>query len=200
MEDSKETQQLEIVGYHTCSTRNGRAYVLENAPFFCDTGNEQWLTDGYYFWTDSDFFARDWGKRGRGYRNGYAIIQCHILIDSDLLLDLVGNVDHQLYFEALIQEYKERLQQAGEEDSATVSQVISYWRDQAQIDREVFPYIAIKAQDGYHEGRINFVENSRAFMPRVTRQQLCLFRDGAGFIREKCLVHPTHWVKKLLTT
>ncbi|MEZ5537957.1 MAG: hypothetical protein R3F02_20320 [Thiolinea sp.] len=194
MGDSKGTQLIEIVGYHTCSSYGGRTHVLANAPFFCDPDNEQWLTDGYYFWTDSDYFAHDWGKKGRGYRRGYAIVQCRIMIDSDLLLDLVGNVDHQLYFEDMIQAYKERLQQAGSiENSVTVSQVIAYWRDQAQAEKDIFPYIAIKAQDGRHEDRLNFVEERREYMPRLTRQQLCLFQEGKDSIKNKCLVHPTLW-------
>lgn len=193
MGEDKVTQQTEIVGYHTCSSYGGKSHVLTSSPFFCDPNNDQWLTDGYYFWTDSDYFAHDWGKKGKGYRRGYAIVQCRIVIDSHLLLDLVGNVDHQLYFEDMVQVYKERLKRTGTDDVATVSQVIDFWRNEARTDRNIFPYIAIKAQDGYHKDRMFFVEGRGEFMPRLTRQQLCLFEDGKSSIMDKCLVHPTHW-------
>lgn len=43
---------ITIKGYHTCKTEGGWSYIRGNAPFLSEPNNRQWLTQGYYFWTD----------------------------------------------------------------------------------------------------------------------------------------------------
>jgi hypothetical protein len=187
--------EVQIVGYHTCSLENGIVYIQTTAPFHCNRNRKQWLTNGYYFWTDSIHFAHEWGHKG--YAGWYAIVKCSLSIDRTLLLDLVGNVEHQLYFGNLMREFEERfavLKRNGrvpQDAEPTVSRVISHWRKKALSNRQMFPYVAIKAQDGYSRDIIPFVDGGREYMPLPTRQQLCLFEEGYGCIQSKELMHPT---------
>lgn len=48
---------VKIKGYHTCKVDGGWRHILKNAPFISEPNNRQWLTQGYYFWTDSNHFA-----------------------------------------------------------------------------------------------------------------------------------------------
>lgn len=48
---------IEIIAFHTCE-KNGQEY---SAPFLSKSNN-QWLTQDYYFWGDSDYFAKKWGE------------------------------------------------------------------------------------------------------------------------------------------
>ncbi|MDQ5768494.1 hypothetical protein [Thiothrix subterranea] len=187
--------EVHIVGYHTCSLDNGLAHIQTHAPFHCNRERKQWLTHGYYFWTDSIHFAHEWGHQG--YAGRYAIVKCSLNLDSTLLLDLVGNVEHQLYFGKLLKDYQARfaeLKRTGrvpQNAEPTVSRIISHWRKKVRTDRRVFPYVAIKAQDGYSRVNIPFVDSGRECMPIPTRQQLCLFEEGYECIQNKELVHPS---------
>lgn len=96
--------EVQIVGYHTCSRDNGITYIQSSAPFHSNPKRKQWLTNGYYFWTDSEHFAHKWGEAS--YEGRYAIMKCLIVMDKGLLLDLVGNVDDLLYFEELTKKFK----------------------------------------------------------------------------------------------
>ncbi|POY42012.1 hypothetical protein C3Z13_08435 [Avibacterium endocarditidis] len=83
--------------YHTCHLEGSLISIFENSPYRCITTTPQWLGNGYYFWTDSEFFAHKWGLLKDKYPKGYAITEYLVDIPKDSFLDLVGNVKDQLF-------------------------------------------------------------------------------------------------------
>lgn len=182
--------KIQILGYHTCSKDNGLKHVEGHAPFHSKTGEPQWLSPGYYFWTDNTYFAYKWGKLPK-YKGQYAIVECLIELDSSVLLDLVGNVDDQLKFKELSRNFYERFMKIGRPDlakKATIGGIIEFYR--RQKNKEMFPFIAIKAQDRYDGGSMKFTSKSKEVMPLLTRQQLCLFEDGRICITKRSIIFP----------
>ena len=194
--------EVQIVGYHTCSRNNGIPYIQSSAPFHSDSKRKQWLTDGYYFWTDSDHFAHKWGDAS--YNGHYAIMKCLIVMEKGLLLDLVGNVEDILYFDELKEKFNAYLAKPEVQSKLhpkfrgkppTVSGTIDFWRKQREKVASngifpMFPYIAIKAHEPPPKSTMRFVENRPEVLLGLTRQQLCLFKEGYGCIRSKELVYP----------
>ncbi|NKX22256.1 hypothetical protein HGF60_11420 [Alteromonadaceae bacterium A_SAG2] len=170
-----------ITGFHTCKNENGYDYVLKNIPFLSGNGKNQWLTQGYYFWTDSDFWAKRWGKEGERVIGKFAINLC---LKTEVL-DLVGNVSHQLEFRTFAKSIEKKL--TGKDD-ISVNQVIEWLRKRPGI----FPYKAIKAQDECGNENIKFVGGRRETLKYLSRQQLCVFKENrdrielCGFIEPHC--------------
>lgn len=189
--------RVEILGFHTCKVTGGAVFLLENAPFISQSSDNQWLTQGYYFWTDSDHFAKIWGRVG--YDNQYAILQCNICLDSGLLLDLVGAVTDQQYFQRLASKFKAHLVKVGGNiNGLTVNAVIDFYRGESERNPEVFPFLAIKAQDHYEERElIPFTPSATDKMILgITRQQLCVFEGGLATITDKQVIFPETFKKK----
>ena len=183
-----------IVGYHTCKQGGGWSFIGSEAPFLSGSGHRQWLTQGYYFWTDSDHYAIEWGQKNKKYDGTYAIVKCKIEIDDDDFFDLVGSVKHQLYFRRELAKYRSRLERAGRNPKElTVSNTLRLLRAKQAETNGYFPFVAIKAQDD-PEGKTCFYvtgdNDRRERMPILTRQQICLFESGYKYIVEKEIVHP----------
>lgn len=187
---------VRVIGYHTCKTEGGWSFVGSEAPFLSCAGDNQWLTQGYYFWTDSDFFAHIWGKVS--YKDDYAIVKCTIIMDDELFLDLVGSTRACIYFQKLLTKFRERLKKISPEKEPTVNAVIAYWRKQSEKNESVFPFVAIKVQDESERGTLEFTGKGRRESMRVSipRQQVCLFEKGLRFLKEKELVHPEEFVNR----
>ncbi len=181
---------LNIRGYHSCKITGGKEHIFNNAPFLSELNERQWLTQGYYFWTDSIKFAHKWGELS--VKGDYAVLKCLVKIERDLLLDLVGSVEDQLYFDKILHLFYQKLKEADPEAKPpTVNAVLSFYRKEAEENQDIFPYCAIKAQDAYSESKVLFTERGRGEeLPLVTRQQLCLFEFASYCIHNKEVVHP----------
>lgn len=181
--------------YHTCKTDGGIDFVSKSAPFLSgknipDERKWQWLSQGYYFWTDDPHFAHIWGERS--YDNNYAILQCSMSFQSDMLLDLAGNVAHNLYFKKLISLYVKRIRRTDPTIQPTVSTVIEHFRKEKKSQPLIFPYQAIKAVDipaDGHRQKIRFTPRSRECLPLVPRIQLCLFEEARDIINDKEIIY-----------
>ncbi len=79
------------VGYHNCRNEGGKEFLKSSVPFLSGDGDNQWLTQGYYFWTDSPYWAERWNP-GRDVAISEFKITFHT---DDELLDLVGNADRK---------------------------------------------------------------------------------------------------------
>lgn len=178
--------EVQIVGFHTCAARGGKQYVKDNAPFLSDGQRSAWLTQGYYFWTDHNYFAKIWGRDCYSkYSKKYAIVKCTISVEESLFLDLVGNTASQLYFQKIANIYISKLKKANSTTRVTIESIIGYWREYAEtVNIEVFPFVAIKIQDTKNLKPIHFTLSSdEKALLGVTRQQLCLFESGKSCIR-----------------
>ena len=168
--------QLTYKGFHACKNEGGYEHMVSNIPFKSGSGRDQWLTEGFYFWTDSDYWARQWRKASmkadQKVIGEFDITLCH---DTELL-DLVGNVQHQFNFRKLKQTLIKFLPKE-EQKGITVHQIIKFFRNR----EEIFPYSAIKAQDGQAMESLRFVDPEFGHdeeMQLVTRQQMCVFEKA----------------------
>lgn len=177
---------ISIVGYHTCRNEGGYEHIFKSIPFLSRPGPNQWLTQGYYFWTDSPYWAEDWLRN-----QDNKVISRFIATfdDCNKLLDLVGNVEHQIEFTELIEIVIEEMGITNSL-SLSVNQVVSFFRehsDKTQF-KGLFDYVAIKAADQKSVQSIKFIEprkkrneKDKPYIPNlrlITRQQLCVF-EGA---------------------
>lgn len=181
-------QTVLVTGYHTCKTDGGWSYVKTEGPFLSGSDLNQWLTQGYYFWTDSCYFAHKWGEDS--YNKSYAILKCSIEIEADLLLDLVGSTEAQLYFERLLTKFRTHLNKVSPNKEPSVHAVIAHWREISIKNKSVFPFVAIKVQDGFRGSKLSFVSKREFINVGIQRQQLCLFEDGLCYLTKKELIYP----------
>ncbi|BCV29218.1 hypothetical protein SHAL103562_17030 [Shewanella algae] len=179
------------VVFHTCQLRGCTATTLKNAPFKSRANQAphwQWLSQGYYFWT-ADYFAHKWGRDS--IRGDYAIVGCEVKFGEGDLLDLVSEFEHQIWLSKMLDMYVAELSKSyndiGKKQTVkpTVCQVIEHYRK-----KNLFPFIAIKADDNYHKKNVKFVPDKNASLFLVRRQQICLFEEGYDRIIGKALVHP----------
>ncbi|MGP5347191.1 hypothetical protein ACTXLJ_11090 [Psychrobacter celer] len=187
-----------IVCFHTCNNCGSKVHILNKAPFLSNSSKAEWLGTGYYFWTDSDYYAHEWGKIPP--RNGeYVIISANVNVNYEDFLDLVGNVEHQLHFNELVTNYKNHLRYListarGSSEKTnletalknlSVSSVIQHYRKQ-----RVFDYKVVKAQDMPKRTTkdLVYVQTGRGeslFYP--TRQQLVVYQEAKSCISNKKL-------------
>ncbi|MDO9831142.1 hypothetical protein Q7381_04190 [Glaesserella parasuis] len=186
---------ITFLGYHTCHLEGSLNTIFKDSPYKSREDVSQWLGYGYYFWTDSDYFADKWGKRKSKYPRGYAITEYLIDIPKDLLLDLVGNVKDQLVFRDQILLYAERmgLELKNKEDALKIpiSKVLDHLRLQAQKDKNMFPFNAIKAMDYNSIDTLSYKFTDdckqKEKIPIPSRQQLYL--KDLSFLKRKSLIH-----------
>lgn len=178
------------VGYHTCKLDNGYDFILSNIPFLSGAGPNQWMTQGFYFWTDSVYWAQQWGKPGSRVIGKFHIELC---LHSELL-DLVGNVAHQQEFLKFRDLIFNRLSPE-KRNTLTVNQILCKLRE----DKLVFPYLAVKAQDDRRKCKVKFISTAAkpAFVSLVTRQQLCVFEEARDRINLCGFVEPQDFAAKM---
>jgi len=181
-----------LKGFHACDKRGTEKSVLQNGPFLSEHNEEkkqwQWLTQGYYFWTDDAFFAYIWGKKH--YRNKYYILECDIDVPDDLYLDLHGNVTDQVYFYELLKIYKGFLKKVAPGEEPTICTAINHFRHKTEGDMsKLFPYLVVKAADDHGGECVNFTPRRREAMNKIKRQQICVFEDGKDCISEPKLFY-----------
>lgn len=197
--------QKKFLCFHTCKNENTEEYILQNSPFHSKRTVNQWLGQGYYLWTDSDFFAHEWGKAPPR-NNKYAIVQFDLELDnSNDLLDLVGNVADQLAFKALVNEFTASLKKAVSDQSVdrakrqrarimlgslSVSTVIHFFQK-----KRSFPYKAVKAQDidSNQTQDLQFVVDEVKSKPSLllypTRQQVVVYEHGKSVLKNPAIYH-----------
>lgn len=76
--------------------------------------------------------------------------------------------------------------------------MLKYYRKLAIVNKEIFPYIAIKAQDRKTIHNINFIDDNKDLLPLITRQQLCLFNSAIHCIKNKNIVYPKQFQNRQL--
>ncbi|MCH4194007.1 MAG: hypothetical protein LKJ78_00200 [Serratia liquefaciens] len=189
-------RQVVHIGYHNCLNRGSYDDIRDGVPFLSGPGENQWLTQGYYLWTDSPHYAMSWNG-GRD----TVVSEFEVTFDSrDELLDLVGNVRHIFEFEEMVDRATKVLH-GGDATKITVNQVISYFRE-LENDAEfkgVFPYHAVKAQDKAKtagEVVVRFVKERKERLVALTRQQMCVFESARGKISFRCFIAPKEFAQK----
>ena len=180
---------LTFTVYHTCHLKGSLNDIFSNSPYKCDPNTQQWLGDGYYFWTDSEYFAHKWGMIKSKYPNGYVITKYLVDIPEESFLDLVGNVRDQIFFAKQILEYAKRMgyELDNSEDARKIalSKVLDHLRKYSQNNNFPIKYDAIRAFDyqSVHTKLYKYTEDSKEQIPIPTRQQL--FLKDFSFLKRK---------------
>lgn len=182
-----------VKGYHTCKDKGGVQHIRENTPFLSRADN-QWLGQGYYFWTDSDYWAKRWMSEPK------VITKFDIAFEKSKLFDLVGDVSHQELFQSMCGLFGRGTQYGdaytekyGEE--ITVGSVISFLRAQSVGSNDYFPFWAVRAKDKRYVSKIPFSAVGRKTeLFLVEPHQLCVYEE----YKPQCIaferfVHPAHY-------
>lgn len=184
------------IGYHNCRDQGGYDFLLANVPFMSGNGDNQWLTQGYYFWTDSTYWAEKWNPGCKT-----TISEFSITFDQDdELLDLVGNTRQIFEFQTMRNRVAKDLK-IGDVSKVTVSQVIAFFREleTKKVAEGIFPYLAVKAQDtariGFFE-RMTFTLRRPETLACITRQQMCVFSHAKERITFNRFVSPDAYCKR----
>lgn len=186
-----------FVGYHTCKNQGGYSHVRKHIPFLSGNGSNQWLTQGYYFWTDSPYWAKKWGNDNNKVIGKFIIDLC----TQSELLDLAGNVAHEEEFEALVNMLKKEVSK-DEDFEFTVNQAIGFLRKLNAHPKYsgLFPYKAIKAEDIRYASSMCFIEPKVGKQtPRLAlrkRIQMCVFEDAKDQIKLEGFIEPSAFVDK----
>lgn len=171
---------MAIIGYHAC--KNSGSLIF---PFLSNDHDKIWLTQGYYFWTDSDTWAHFWGRKSVK-SDEYAVLKCKIQFKENEYLDLVGNSRHLELFANLIDLIGIK---TSEDEKITVRQIIQMCRFFAKSDPQFFPFQGIKAAD-FPEEQYPFVKNIKNKLVTLNRQQLCVFEEAKEKIKFIEKTHP----------
>lgn len=183
--------QYNITGFHTCKLKGEYQQVVQNIPFISRPGENQWLTQGYYFWTDSDHWAKRWLREGSRVIGKFSIALC----PTTELLDLVGNVAHQQELDGYLKTILLSLPKENR-NKITVNQIVTYLREKEKETNGMFPYLAIKAADQRSEDKIKFINTSACVQTLINRQQLCVFEQARERISLQGFVEPEEYVSQ----
>nr|WP_314876912.1 hypothetical protein [uncultured Pseudomonas sp.] len=184
-----------VKGFHTCRADGTKEELQEKVPFLSEC-DDQWLGRGYYFWTDTDYWAHKWLKGEK------VISRFNIKMKRDGVLNLVDSVEDQITFKKILDcfstgvlgmAYQEKFN-----SEICVSQVLTWLREECKgLSGGIFPYGAVKAKDYRREGSVPFLANprSREELPLVERHQICVydeFKEEA--VTFEGFVHPAHFM------
>jgi hypothetical protein len=181
-------------GYHTCRAKGTRDELMQKVPFLSRKEN-QWLGQGYYFWTDDPYWALKWGRS----EADIVISEYEISLEKERLLDLVGSVKHQLLFRRIVESFKKKglLEQYSKkfERKLCVSRIIEWLLEEREKfdDDQIFPFWAVRAKDRRSEMQLPFSPDPhrREELFLVERHQMCVyaaFKDSV--VKFKGFVHP----------
>ncbi|CAC9619013.1 hypothetical protein [uncultured Gammaproteobacteria bacterium] len=166
---------INVIAYHTCRKNS----TAGNAPFL-SRRNNQWLTQGYYFWTDSDYFAHKWGESHYKKKDDdYCIMKFNLSFEKGELLDLVGNVQHKIDFFKCYEKIMKK-----QKSKVSLAEVVQYMRDFENRIPGAFSYKAIKSEDKRELDLIDIPvakDASEKISMGPTRQQLCVFENCYNF-------------------
>lgn len=179
-----------------------------------DKKNEvyQWLTDGYYFWLNSDRYALWWGKSRL--KSDFLITRYDISLAREDVYDLIENPDDEDDFFFLVETYLEFYEDSKKRGlitqipTPTVSTVLHFFRKRHP---EIFPYLAITITDCWvAEPMFRYIgkhktlkmtpkstSSSDSFRP-MGRPQICIFEEAHSYITASTPIHPQEYVECFL--
>lgn len=183
-----------IICFHTCDNRGSKKHILESVPFISNSGKTEWMGKGYYFWTDSDYYAHKWGRIPPR-RGNYVITKFILNVEKKCFLDLVGDVNAQIFFKKLVEKYKSYLKNKihntkntklkkeleDEVNKVCISTVIQHCKQNT-----TFSFGVIKAQDMPKSTtlELSFIPDKDEFLPYPTRQQIVVYENAKNCLNQ----------------
>lgn len=187
----------EALGYHTCRADGSKDELRHKVPFL-SRKKGQWLGQGYYFWTESDYWARKWRRKGEE----IVISEFKICIEREKLLDLVGSLKDQQNCARIFRLFSSR---HGNKHSA--SAVFSWLLDEREKPgrESIFHYWAVRAKDTPKgTTRYPFIgsqeqaNEARGFeeLLLMERHQMCVYPEYKDkVIAFERFVYPDHFME-----
>lgn len=164
--------------FHVCMNKGTKEEIKDKAPFK-SIGKNKWLGEGFYFWTDSDHWAMMW--KNTAYHGNGVIIEYHVSIEKEKLLDLVGNVKQQIEFYSAWKKISIKL---GEKIN-NISAYIMLLRESEKHNPGSFSYWGVRAKDANPSVKhIDFIERDNEkdkktipYSSFYERHQLCVYEE-----------------------
>ena len=191
---------VEINCFHTCRNRGNKDEIIQKIQFLSNKDSTQWLGQGYYLWTDSIYFANDWGNSH--YHSDYVINQFEVNVPKDLYWDLVGNVQHQLEFLEKKDQFYMLIDELIARSSIKNQPKFKLLRNRPITVATLFwllrtlrklTYKVVKASDISSNRTVeisfnNSDANECIFLP--TRQQIVVYPEARSMLKHIAWVHP----------
>lgn len=188
---------FEIVGFHTCREQGTKEELLAKVPFL-SRSSDQWLGQGYYFWTELDIWAKDWlGDADK------VISQYRLALPRDNMLDLVGSLEDQYEFSLIVDQFKKgKLGRAYRErfdDAFNISSLIMWLREEnVNKIKGIFPYWAVRAKDAAGKRRVPYRKRRPEELLLVERHQMCVYAEYKDKVIEfEKFTYPEHFTDDL---
>jgi len=182
--------------------------IEENPKIDKDKEIHQWLTDGYYFWLNSDRYANWWGDDIL--KSDYLITRYDISLDREDVYDLIENPDDEDDFFFLLETYLEKYEACRHKGISeqlpepTVSTVLHFFRKKHP---DMFPYLAVTITDNWiAKPVIKYISehkclrmtpksfsNSDKYRP-MGRPQICVFKEAVSSISASLPIYPRDYV------
>ncbi|HAV3540731.1 TPA: hypothetical protein JIE29_003546 [Acinetobacter baumannii] len=168
----------------------------------------QWLTDGYYFWLNSDRYAQWWGERIL--KSDYLITRYEISLNREDVYDLLENPDDEDDFFFLVESYLKKYEESKKRGlgstmpEPTVSTILQFFRTRHS---DVFPYQAITITDNWIAKPVyKYIDKHKALKmtPKsitgsdkyrpMGRPQICVFEEAKAYITSPQPIYPQQYV------
>ena len=162
-----------IIGFHTCEDRGETDEEIRTKIPIKSEPLKQWFGEGYYFWTDSDRFAKNWGNYSKRFISKY----CIGFSNQNDVFDLVGNAAHQEEFTEMLNLIIKKSSKSEEMD---ISAVFYFFRDKGILSQ----YKAIKGSGNSCHTLGCFINGRQEKLMFVNRIQLCLFDKNVDLTLE----------------
>lgn len=175
-------QNYQLTLYHSCDFRENDSIdsLKDKIPFLSRKEN-QWLTQGYYFWT-SFKDAQEWDVGNK--RKAVFSLQS-IFTDDSYLYDLVGNSLHKEHFKEIASMLETELFQGQKE--ITVAGVIGYLREKPDA---IFKNVAVKATHKCtRKFRFIYPKKRRERLLLPEKDQICIFENTKNFVQFSNIKH-----------
>lgn len=165
-----------IIGFHTCEDRGETDEEIRTKIPIKSEPLKQWFGEGYYFWTDSDRFAKNWGNYSKRFISKY----CIGFSNQNDVFDLVGNAAHQEEFTEMLNLIIKKSSKSEEMD---ISAVFYFLRNEGILSQ----YKAIKGSGNSYHTLGCFISGRKEKLMFVDRIQLCLFDKNVDLTLESVI-------------
>ena len=149
---------VQIEGFHGTSKINANVIIKEG--FKLSEGDNQWVGDGVYFFTDdigdgqqnAIYWAKykAWDKKLKQYTYPfYAVIKSQIEVEEDKILDLTTHEGVEV-FEYIVEKCKDKLKELGKQKVYIDGYVINFGRNELKMAISVVKtdvFIKLKPSD-----------------------------------------------------
>lgn len=192
---------MRFTGYHTCELRDkDYEQAFNGSPFRAEKDN-QWLTYGHYFWSNSIKSGIWWGKvHYKRHKKEFVVTKFDIEIEEDDVLDFIADSENALKFLKestrlyLAKCKQDSIHNLEIDANPTIENCINYMKQE-----NLFPFKAIRACHEQHKasGNVLFTTSHTETLMLTNKHQICIFdiADVNNHTTKKVACHPAEYVE-----